>query len=902
MLSAGLFVGDARSAEVEGELSRRETYVGLPVTLRIRISNAEDYESPELPEVDGLDFESNGVPSRSSQVTIINGRRTTASSVTYSYSVTPQRPGVFGIPPITVVADGDTFQTPLFQIVASKSETGDLMFVEIEGARDSIYVGQSLPVTLRIWVRPYRDEDRGIVLSEGNMWDLISRRTDWGPFSERMKQLASSNRRPGGREVLREDSEGDPRSYYLYEIDTKIYPQRPGEIDGGEVRINLQYPVALGRSRDPLSRIFRDRFPFGSGMLDDDFFGSSFGSGLVVSEVRPVIAEASLNSIEVKPIPQQGRPADYRGAVGQYQIVTEAQPKDVKAGDPIELRIGIQGDGPMDRVQAPPLSELDALTKDFRVPRGSLAGFVDGSKKMFTTTIRPTRAGIEQIPPIPLSYFDPEAEQFVTVMSKPIPITVEEADTLALDSIVGTSNGSSSSQQSNQSTGVQPSFQNAEDVDLFSASNPTAFRWRADLFALAIGPLFFAIVAIVRYRGVWFSGNHFRSITATTRQRIAEARGFEEIRDAVADYLVHRLRSQLTSENPQAAIGVLRRNQHRDLAIEFERILIGHEHEMLDADRSTLQRWKERAVAAVDSFESERAARRPVRPAPGGRTATRSVASLLWFVLLSGGLGTVGNADELTAPAAEDQQQIVFQEANDLYAESLAMRDESPADAKSLAGRAAEKYQQLVAAGIRHPKLFFNLANAYHQIGENGRAIANFHRSLRLDPTDQTTWANLEFVREATRPDREETETLDMASGVAMARRALTRYVPATAMRWSAIAAWSALWLILAAKLLTDVPAWKRLTAVAASLFLIGGIGYAAVVTPEGPSDVGFLASRSVPLRSGDGESFAVVTTLDNAEGERVQLLHRRADWAKIKTDSGREGWVHQKAIEPLVL
>ncbi len=97
---------DASAAEVSAELSSRETYIGLPVTFQIQVSNATKSDPPTIPEVDGITIKSLGTPSRSTQTTFINGSISSTSSVIYSYEVTPQRAGSFRIPPIAVAADG----------------------------------------------------------------------------------------------------------------------------------------------------------------------------------------------------------------------------------------------------------------------------------------------------------------------------------------------------------------------------------------------------------------------------------------------------------------------------------------------------------------------------------------------------------------------------------------------------------------------------------------------------------------------------------------------------------------------------------------------------------------------------------------------------------------------------
>src|SRR5215217_2372467 len=156
------------------------------------------------------------------------------------------------------------------EFVASKSETGDLMFVEIAGKQKQIYVGQSLDLTLKIWLRPYSDRRLKITLSEADMWRLISDRTTWGPFAERILQLAQNDQRPVGKEVLRKDANGVEHSYYLYQLETTIYPKRPGTIDADNVKIIVNYPTALGRSRGLFADFFDDMPGGGPGAFGDE--------------------------------------------------------------------------------------------------------------------------------------------------------------------------------------------------------------------------------------------------------------------------------------------------------------------------------------------------------------------------------------------------------------------------------------------------------------------------------------------------------------------------------------------------------------------------------------------------------------------------------------------------------
>src|SRR5215213_10160042 len=80
----------ANAAEVTVGLSTRETYVGLPVTLRIQVANAAKAEPPVVPSIAGVKIKALGAPSRSTQITTINGRTTTSTTQTFAYELTPQ--------------------------------------------------------------------------------------------------------------------------------------------------------------------------------------------------------------------------------------------------------------------------------------------------------------------------------------------------------------------------------------------------------------------------------------------------------------------------------------------------------------------------------------------------------------------------------------------------------------------------------------------------------------------------------------------------------------------------------------------------------------------------------------------------------------------------------------------
>ena len=564
-------------SDIRMQISSQETYVGMPVTLLIQVEDVDLPEPPKLPNVDGLDIRSSGTPSRSSTISIINGRRSESSSVTYSYSLTPRHEGTFEVPSFTVKTAGGPRQTRPFRISATTSETGDLMFAEVAGQKQKLFVGQPIDLTLRIWLKPYRDQKLGVTISASDMWRMITEQTQWGAFAETLEKMASEGKTIEGQEVLRKDKNGVQRSYYLYEVPAKFYPKHAGQIEMGDVQIVAQYPTKLGKSRDPFESFFGDS-PFGRGMFDDDFFKnrgfSPFGQSLTVTAARPIVVSPEVAPIEVTPIPTMGRPADYRGAVGQYQMITQATPAKVKAGDPITLKIGIRGTGPMELVQAPPLATLPSLTSDFKVSDEPLAGIVQDDIKVFTTSVRPRREGISQVPSIPFSFFDPETEKFVTVQSEPISIEVDKAEKLALDSIVGGGSDRQSQTKVSITANDGPAFENyaTQDVLTSQQATPNLKFWLTWFLSPAA---LLGLVLLVRNRQQLIPKNTARVRALAQIQRATET---ADVSKAILEMIASKTGGQHANLTRPEAVTVVSRWVDSTTAEQLDRFLVDCEH------------------------------------------------------------------------------------------------------------------------------------------------------------------------------------------------------------------------------------------------------------------------------------------------------------------------------------
>ena len=129
--------------------------------------------------------------------------------------------------------------------------------------------------------------------------------------------------------------------------------------------------------------------------------------------------------IEVLPLPATGKPEQFTGAVGQYQMTTTVEPNRAKIGDPMELRISLAGSGALDNTPVPEPASWNGFKTH---PATSEIEYTDlrhlSSRKQFKRMIIPTDPKLTHVPAFQFSYFDPVTEQYVTLTTPPTPVEI----------------------------------------------------------------------------------------------------------------------------------------------------------------------------------------------------------------------------------------------------------------------------------------------------------------------------------------------------------------------------------------------------------------------------------------------------------------------------------------------
>jgi hypothetical protein len=417
----GVIVGaqfaHADSPSVTAVLNSSDATVGETVQLEIRITGARGADAPEEITVDGLEIHRTGQSQR-----IEMNNLSLTSSVIYDYTVLPTRAGRFTIPPQTIRIGSNSLRTPALTLNVADSSgrpsgrssgpsgastnrdvqaagAKSLAFAELIVPTKVAYVGQIVPVQIRMGFDP-RVRPRLIEPPEI---------TGQGFTAQKLQESGQNTETIGGR------------TYEIVTYKTAIAAARAGKFEIGPVTAKAQVLIP----RRPSAPRSRPRSPFD--LFDEDdpfsdpFFANPFSQ---FAERRNVEIKSEPVALEVKTLPPNA-PLSFSGAIGTFTMTTDAKPKTVQVGDPITVTTMISGRGNFDRVNAPVVEDEHGWHKyppSSKFKQDDEVG-ISGTKT-FEMVLSPNEKK-QTLPVLAFSYFDPVKEQYVTLHSEPISISVQ---------------------------------------------------------------------------------------------------------------------------------------------------------------------------------------------------------------------------------------------------------------------------------------------------------------------------------------------------------------------------------------------------------------------------------------------------------------------------------------------
>ena len=402
MLMVGV-AAQAADVSVKASLSRGVTVIGEPVQLQIKITNGKRAGDPPDVAVDGLDIRYVG-PSTNSVMRLDQNGFHSETTTVQVYQVTAAKNGTFTIPAVEVDVDGRKYKTEPVTLTVQQSAVEDAARPQAQGKLELIvpkttaYVGEMIPVELRLYV------DSRV------RWQAVAMPEISGEGFT--KQKMPEPRRP-------ERVTKDGREYDVLIFKTAITPGKAGKISigPGELIYNAQVPRA--RRSGPRSMF---------DLLDDDAFGDPF-----FAQTQQMKVKAEPVELTVKPLPAAGKPRDFSGAVGTFQFSAEGSPRQVKVGDPVTMKLRVSGRGNFDRVEAPALRDPSGWRSyppsgNFKKEDSDEVGL--SGTKTFEMAVIPEEKKT-QMPVFTFSFFDPEAEKYVTRASEPAALKVDGAKVAA---------------------------------------------------------------------------------------------------------------------------------------------------------------------------------------------------------------------------------------------------------------------------------------------------------------------------------------------------------------------------------------------------------------------------------------------------------------------------------------
>jgi hypothetical protein len=399
----------ATAPSVNASIEPNQISVGDSARLTILMSGRGTL-SVTLPVVPGLEFR---VVGQSRQIQIING--ITLESTSTIVRVTPQEPGVFTIPGLTpnspplVLRVSPSGSRPPVPGIGAAPGAAPLIpggagasglhmtpdgsaFVHLEMPKHEIYVGESVPVEIQVGMRDgFVESLNGLPKLNSNDFTLnnLSRQPERGP-----------------RTI-------DGKIFTVYTWRSLLAAVKPGTF-----ALSFETPLTVRIRTRPARESMLDD------LLGDPFLQNIFGTTVQ----KNITAASPAAEITVLPLPTQGRPPDFGGAVGAFKISTDVSSARNTQGDPLTLRLHVSGDGNFDRVETSMLGG-DAQWKTYE-PKATFKSTDPTSfrgEKIFEQPIIATQSGSRTIPPLAFSYFDPTTRRYETAHSSPLSVTVSPA-------------------------------------------------------------------------------------------------------------------------------------------------------------------------------------------------------------------------------------------------------------------------------------------------------------------------------------------------------------------------------------------------------------------------------------------------------------------------------------------
>jgi hypothetical protein len=407
-LLALLALASAQDIIISATVDRNSVGLGESVNLTITIrSGLKSIPKPTLPDLSDFDVYSSGT---SSSFTMGTGGIASLSS--YNYVLVPHKAGIFTIQPVTLNVGGKDYSTQPIQITVSqqgapsqptqqapavnapqsqKAASGDIFFIEQTVDNPHPYVGQQVIMTFSF----YQAQD--LFQQPSLQWPDYN-----GFWVEDLPPNRSYTTIIGNRR------------YRVTEIKRALFPTVSGKLTIEPAVVNIP-PDAM------------------SGFFDDPF-------GMFGRRSRPAAEQQVLRSqkitLDVKPLPESGKPANFAGAVGKFDLQVTFDKSQIEVDQPVSLKAILSGTGNIKKLPIIDIPKLD----NFRLYDSgsneniSKSNYVVSGSKDYEWVLIPTAPGEYALPEVGFSYFDPSTQSYKELSQRPGKVSVKPSSSTSSSS------------------------------------------------------------------------------------------------------------------------------------------------------------------------------------------------------------------------------------------------------------------------------------------------------------------------------------------------------------------------------------------------------------------------------------------------------------------------------------
>jgi len=811
----------AQQATATAEISPNPIAPNQIATYTITIDGGNPTGVPnlQLPPALGL---TGGVSSQN-EISIVNGVQ--SLTCRFSWPITGTQEGNFVIPAQEVSVGSTLIKTNEVQIqVAAGAQApkpggvdanqnnglGQMEpILQLRMAKTEFYQGEIVPITATLYL-PRALQLRRLGLIEVEKTDLAIQR-----FPQQAEQSL---------ETL-----GNIR-YIALTFNSSLSALKPGKMKVGPAKSEIIVDIPTNNSRG---------FPFGFMQMDQ----------------RKLTISASEISINVLPLPTEGRPKNFSGAVGDFTMSATTSNKEVMVGDPVAVDVTIEGQGNFDALDAPVLAEPAGWKtyppKRFNVDTGdpNTADLMN-RRVGFNQIVVPEKV-MAAVPPFEFSFFSPRTKQYTHLRSQPIPISIKPSPNAPPPTTAGATSTTNATQ------GPPPNPAPEADITDILMPIPAQARWASTATPLLSDKRFLVVNAVLLAA---FIGLIAWSVWQRIQQKLAHSVDHERRR------LLHEVEAQGLSEAEffRRAAHYIRHVAPGTTPQQAQPVMVRYEALNFAGPQAGAQAVNESDRTQVLTMLRELS---PPKATPPALPKVPALSAMLVF-----GLCTLANA------APQDQYQAAAQ----------ALEKSDFKKAQSLA-------QEIVKAGDVGPEVFTVLGHASYKQGQPGIAAMWYQRAQMFPGSVPELRQNLRHIEEKIHFFTfERTEWIERF-GLWLSRN--TWIFMSTIGAWLAI--FSIAFLVLGAR--KQLQVWAVITLIA-GLFAVGlgAAGYLARPAAEDLQDLAFVTAPKAQAHTAASQVSGSVIPVP--PGSVVRKLSERGSWTYLEIPQPGEslrGWLPSNQIEP---